>query len=225
MERGKCALCGRTMARISKHNCPESQEVFALLSTLLPDPDNPGYIVPINVYDATEGIPLSSDVLKRTYGSWSNLARRHGLESRIPRGLRDAPRPQTTQGVMDAACRDELHRLANVLHDGEFGPSISEFQLYADASKIGLTAKGLAFRFGESWRAVLDAAGLKSGTHSEYARAGYARRREGVPANAYIEPPPVAFEYEFVGLPVASVQKPKPIVRRLPSGGTATMIR
>lgn len=34
-----------------------------------------------------------------------------------------------------------------------------------------------------------------------------------------------AHELDSWGLPVASVQKPNPIVRKLPSGGTATMIR
>ncbi len=225
MVRETCAACGRTAARMNQHVCPESAEVIGLLSVMLPDPNNPGCIVPVNAYDSLDDIPVSSDVLKLTYGSWTNLAKRYGLEYRLPRGVGNRKPPPTTQGVMDSACRDELHRLANVLHDGDFGPSISEFQLYADTSKIGLTAKGLAFRFGESWRNVLDAAGLKPGTHSDYAKAGYQRRREGMPQNAYIAPQPVTFEYEFVGLPVASVQKPNPIVRILPDGRKATMIR
>jgi hypothetical protein len=87
------------------------------------------------------------------------------------------------------------------------------------------TAAGLAKMFGQRWAAVLESAGLRNGTRSEYTRAAQVRRKaheaaqgqRAIVASKY-ERGDEPISREQVGLPVASV-------RRLPSGGTAMMIR
>ena len=168
------------------------------------------------MFKALPSKPVGVAALTEVYDSWKELATRYGLRLRNER----APAGST----IDAASVAELHRLAQELHAGEFGPSLNEYQLYATNGTY--TAAGLAGMFGQRWAAVLEAVGLRNGTRSEYTRSAHVRRRAHEAAQG-AQRGPVASKYERgdepiprepMGLAIASV-------RRLPSGGTAMMIR
>jgi hypothetical protein len=219
-----CAMCGRTFEHIGHHVCAELPGIVARLTAILPDKNEAGHIITMHEYSLIDDTPLSAHALKRAYGSWAKLAARYGLQCRAAKGIKNRYVPRSKKGVLDDASRAELRRLADLLHGGRIGPSISEYTLYFDAA-IGANARTLAARFGNDWRGVVVAAGLTPGTHSEYSLAAIERRRAGTKALVSTEPDPVDYEYDFRGLPVASVQKPTPWVRVLPGGGTATMVR
>ena len=163
-------------------------------------------------------------VLSATYDSWSDLAARYGLKTRTATPIANSK--------LDAASVAELHRLAQELHAGEFGPSLSEYQMYA--TNVTYKAAGLAGMYGQRWASVLEAAGLRHGTHSYYVLAANARRKAHEAARG--PRGPVASKYERgdegiprggAGLPISSVQKPVPIVRpdEVYKGYVRTMIR
>ena len=214
-----CPTCKRVMAHLSLHVCPETPAIVAWLTAQLLHPTRPGYILPQYEYDALDHKPLDSSALKRAYGSWSGLAARYGLQCPIARGGK-AP-AAATNGVlnMDPISRAELHRLAQELHGGDFGPSLSEFQQYAVGAPM--KARGLEKRFG-TWSGVLAAADLRHGSRSEYHRAANARRRthtvsQNERRNFDRGDEPISRDY--TGIPVM------PTPRQLPSGGVAWTVR
>lgn len=214
-----CPTCHRTMVHLALHVCPEQPAIITWLTANLPHPTRPGYILPQNEYEAMVYKPLESSTLKRAYGSWAGLARRYGLQCPPARSGK-AP-AAATNGVagMDPASRAELHRLADLLHAGAFGPSFSEYAVYASDAPIG--PSGLEKRFG-TWGAVLAAAGLRHGTRSEYHRAANGRRRAQT-ANqnerSSLDRGDEPISRERVGIPVL------PTPRALPSGGVAWTVR
>lgn len=84
-----CPQCNRSMAHGTLHICPEDAATVAWLAQHLPDPDNPAYIVTQAEFDAMEDSPVSSRLLKKTYGSWRGAAHRYGLQCRD--GSKGAP--------------------------------------------------------------------------------------------------------------------------------------
>lgn len=213
-----CPTCSRAMVHLSLHVCPEQPAIVARLKQVLPHPTRPGYILPQNEYDAMSDNPLGSPALKRAYGSWSGLAVRYGLQ--CPPMISGKSPGAATNGVvgMDPASRAELHRLTDLLHDGDFGPSFSEFAVYAEDAP--LKASGLEKRFG-TWGAVLAAAGLRHGTRSEYVRAANARRvmHQGQTTRGSLDRGDEPISRDYTGIPVL----PNP--RLLPSGGVAWTVR
>ena len=176
-KRHKCPQCAREFAHLANHQCPEQPEIVDWLARNLPDP-NParaGYIVTIADYDAIDAKPLYAATLKKHFGSWAALAARYSLKCPPPHGGPQRPR-QDCAGYLRPEELAEIHRLAEALHAGDFGPSSSEFDTYAEGLKIG--RHGIADRFpARSWHEVLEAAGLRVGTHSEYRRATLARQQ------------------------------------------------
>ena len=213
-----CPTCSRAMVHLSLHVCPEQPSIVAWLTQALPHPTRLGYIVPQYVYDIMPDKPLDASALKRVYGSWAGVAQRYGLQCPVARGGK-AP-GAATGGVagLDDVSRAELYRLADMLHDGEFGPSNNEYVMYAE--NVPLTAWGLEKRFG-TWGGVLAAAGLRHGTRSEYINAAHARRKAHQAQNARgtLDRGDEPISREYVGIPVM------PTPRQLPSGGVAWTVR
>ena len=220
MKQETCPLCKRGYSHLAQHICPEEPVISAWLAENLPSQTRPGYIITLREYEAIEGPMVGAPVLKRVYGSWEGTAARFGLKCPPAKGGRRAAMAKRGDlGGIDPASMAELHRLANELHAGGFGPSRSEYLRFA--SSAALTAYALEHRFGGSWRAVLTAAGLRIGDRGEYHHAAMDRRaahqlnqneRRGLDRGD--EP-----YREFVGVPVF----PNP--RRLPSGGLAWQVR
>lgn len=217
-----CPTCGRAMAHLSLHVCPETPAIVAWLTEHLPHPTRTGYILPQYEYDATPDKPLDSTALKRAYGSWAGLAQRYGLQCPTARGGKSPG--AATGGVvgLDPVSRAELHRLADLLHGGDFGPSFSEFAVYAE--DVPLTASGLEKRFG-GWGAVLAAADLRHGSRSEYHHAANGRRKAHQrPQNerrgrGSFDRGDEPISRDFTGIPVF----PNP--RTLPTGGLVWTVR
>lgn len=212
-----CPHCQMQRRNLGRHTCPESPDVLAWLAANLPDPDYPGCIITVAKYKALPYRAISLTTLEAAYDSWGELAERFGLKLRT-----GAPVPGSK---LDAASIAELHRLAQELHGGAFGPSLSEYQMHAVNGTY--KAAGLAKMYGQRWGDVLRAAGLRVGTRSEYCAAAFARRKAHEAARPGVAQR-VASRYErndepvsreTVGLPV--LDKP----RQLPGGGTAWMIR
>ena len=221
MKRATCPLCKRGYSHLAQHICPEEPVISAWLAENLPSQVRPGYIITLREYEAIEGPMVGAPVLKRVYGSWEGTAARFGLKCPPAKGGRRAAMAKRGDlGGIDPASMAELHRLANELHAGSFGPSRSEYLRFA--SSTALTAYALEHRFGGSWRAVLTAAGLRIGSRGEYHHAAMDRRaahqlnqneRRGLDRGDD------AVDREFAGVPVF----PNP--RRLPSGGLAWQVR
>lgn len=216
-----CPQCGIRTGKLSLHVCPESPAIAAWLAQNLPNPSRPGYIIVQTDYDAIEHKPLWASALKRAYGSWAGLARRYGLQCQPSRGSTPGMKTGGIPG-MDPASRVELHRLADLLHGGDFGPSFSEYSVHAEDAP--LTASGLEKRFG-TWGAVLAAADLRHGSRSEYHHAANARRKAHQrPQNerrgrGSFDRGDEPISRDFTGIPVL----PNP--RMLSSGGVAWTVR
>ena len=220
MKQETCPLCKRGYSHLAQHICPEEPVISAWLAENLPSQTRPGYIITLREYEAIEGPMVGAPVLKRVYGSWEGTAARFGLKCPPAKGGRKAAMvARGDTGGIDPASMAELHRLANELHSGTFGPSRSEYLRFA--SSTALTAYALEHRFEGSWRGVLTAAGLRIGSRGEYHHAAMDRRathqanqneRRGLDRGD--EP-----YREFVGVPVFDTP------RRLPSGGVAWQVR
>ena len=221
MKQNTCPLCERGYSHLAQHICPEEPVISAWLAENLPSQVRPGYIITLREYEAIEGPMVGAPVLKRVYGSWEGTAARFGLKCPPAKGGRRAAMAKRGDtGGIDPASMAELHRLAQELHAGGFGPSRSEYLRFAVATI--LTAHGLEKRFGGSWRAVLTAAGLRIGDRGEYHHAAMDRRKEHQ-ANQNerrgLDRGDEPVDREFAGVPVL----PNP--RRLPSGGLAWQVR
>jgi hypothetical protein len=216
-----CPQCNRQGIDPRYHVCPETPAVVAWLQQNLPDPRYPGCIISYAEYKALPDKAISIEAIFKAYGNWANLAARYGLEKHRPTRKKLDPH-------LDAASLGELHRLAQELHGGEFGPSHGEYTLYAEPP--ALRADQLKNRIG-TWAVVLAVAGLQHGAIGYYMRAAHARRTVQRVARAAAQQEaqarPGASKYDRgdepisrqpTGLPVASV-------RKLPNGGTAWMIR
>jgi len=177
-----CPVCNMQPIDPRRHQCPEDPAILAWLAATLPDPADPERIITVAEYKALPKRAIGTATLTRYYGTWPALAARFGLECRAPR----SGAPELTATVLAV-----LHRLAAELHDGEYGPSISEYQVYA--GEPVRKAHVLRDAFG-SWNAVLAAAGLQPGTRSQYHLAAHERRRVHEAARG--EPAPVASRYE-----------------------------
>ena len=220
MKRATCPLCKRGYSHLAQHICPEEPVISAWLAENLPSQVRPGYIITLREYEAIEGPMVGAPVLKRVYGSWEGTAARFGLKCPPAKGGRRAAMAKRGDlGGIDPASMAELHRLANELHAGSFGPSRSEYLRFA--SSTALTAYDLEHRFGGSWRAVLTAAGLRIGSRGEYHHAAMDRRAAHQPNQNERRGLDRGDEpyREFAGVPVL----PNP--RRLPGGGLAWTVR
>lgn len=221
MKHLQCPTCKRMFRQLTLHICPEEPSIAAWLAETLPSPTRTGYIITLREYEAIEQPVVGAPVLKRVYGSWEGTAARFGLKCPPAKGGRKAAMEKRGDpGGIDPASMAELHRLAQELHGGAFGPSRSEYLRFAGGTV--LTAFGLEKRFGGSWRAVLTAAGLRGGTRSEYHHAAMDRRKEhqaNQNERGSLDRGDEAISRETVGLPVL----PNP--RRLASGGVAWMVR
>ena len=213
-----CPTCSRAMVHLSLHVCPEQPSIVAWLAAHLPHPTRPGCILPCNEFEMLDNQPIGAPALKRAYGSWAALAKRYGLQCPTARGGKGAG--AATGGVtgMGPASRAELYRLADLLHGGAFGPSYSEYCVYAE--RVPLTADGLQKRFG-TWANVLTAAGLRQGARGEYHRAAHARRKANHNQNERrsLERNDEPISRDYTGIPVF----PNP--RQLPTGGVAWTVR
>lgn len=209
-----CPLCGREFNKLSLHTCPEQPAIVDWLSRNLPHPGRPGYILPLAEFEAIDQKPICAPALKRQYRTWSGLAARYGLKCPPPTGG-EGRRPSLA-GTLTEEEIAELRRLADVLHAGEYGPSTSEFDLHAEGLKISRV--GLAGRFASrSWHDVLAAAGLRSGTHSQYTQSAIGRKRErGIPLVNPDRPSRQRYRYErgddpiprdCLGIPVAEYNR------------------
>lgn len=220
-----CPACGMQRIHMHCHVCPEDPEIVAWLAAHLPDPDDPSLIITYRTYKEIKPAAISVASISRAYGNWEGLAARYGLKLRSQcRAPNDAPQ-------LDQASLAELHRLAIELHAGEYGPSHGEYTMHV-AGKAR-PAEGLKKMFG-TWKAVIEAAGLRHGSHSYYVRAANTRRRAHEAARG--PQGPVASLYErddepvsrvAVGLPVTSAQKPRIISQpdEVYKGYVRTMIR
>lgn len=221
MKRATCPLCERCYSHLAQHICPEEPVISAWLAENLPSASRPGYIITLREYEAIEGPMVGAPVLKRVYGSWEGTASRFGLKCPPAKGGRKAAMvARGDTGGIDPSSMAELHRLANELHDGKFGPSRSEYLRFAVPAL--LTAHGLEKRFGGSWRAVLTAAGLRIGDRGEYHHAAMDRRAAHEPnqnERCGLDRGDEPVDREFAGVPVL----PNP--RRLASGGLAWQVR
>ena len=220
MKQETCPLCKRGYSHLAQHICPEEPVISAWLAENLPSQTRPGYIITLREYEAIEGPMVGAPVLKRVYGSWEGTAARFGLKCPPAKGGRRAAMAKRGDlGGIDPASMAELHRLAQELHAGGFGPSRSEYLRFA--SSAALTAYALEHRFGGSWRAVLTAAGLRIGDRGEYHHAAMDRRAAHQPNQNERRGLDRGDEpyREFAGVPVL----PNP--RRLPSGGLAWQVR
>mgnify|MGYP001325792374 CR=1 FL=1 len=220
-----CPQCNMQRIDMRRHVCPEDPAVVAWLARVLPDPDDPTRIITCQKYRELPDKAIAQNVIDKAYGSWRGLAARYGLEVRRQRRDTDGP-PK-----LDAASLAELHRLADELHGGEYGPSHGEYTLYAADTAMGTA--GLKKTFG-TWAAVLAAADLRHGSHGYYMRASNTRRKAHEAARGPRGPVPSKYERDDepvsrsgVGLPVASVQKPVVISRPddVYKGYVRTMIR
>lgn len=222
-----CPQCNMTGIDPRRHLCPEDPGVLAWLAAALPDPADPERIITCAEYKALPERAISTTTLTRYYGTWPALAARFGLECRARR---------TGSPELTPAVRAVLHRLAEELHGSEYGPSISEYQVYAGAPVR--KAHVLRDAFG-SWNAVLAAAGLQPGTRSQYYLAAHERRKAHVATQGEVQRTAARFERgdepisrETVGLfvgdddPRKTNYKP-PIVHtdRVPPGYVRVMIR
>lgn len=221
MKQETCPLCKRVYRQLVQHICPEELVIATWLAENLPSKERPGYIVTLREYEAIERPMVGAPVLKRVYGSWEGTAAHFGLKCPPAKGGRKAAmQKRGDPGGIDPASMAELHRLAQELHAGSFGPSRSEYIRFA-ATTIP-TAYGLEKRFGGSWRAVLTAAGLRIGSRGEYHHAAMDRRAAHQPnqnERSGLDRGDDAADREFAGVPVF----PNP--RRLASGGVAWMVR
>lgn len=212
-----CPQCNMQRIDMRRHVCPEDPAVVAWLAEHLPDPDDPTRIISCKVYRYLPDKAIAQNVIDKAYGNWAGLAARYGLEARSSKRPADEP-PQ-----MDPATRAELHRLAIDLHDGEYGPSHGEYTMHATGPAQGTA--GLKKAFG-TWAAVLEAAGLRHGSHSYYVLAANARRKAHEAARGPRRPVPSKYERNdepVPRVPVGLTVLDKP--RILPGGGTAWMIR
>lgn len=220
-----CPACSMQRIHMHCHVCPEDPEIVAWLAEHLPDPDDPSLIITCRMYKEIKPAAISVASISRAYGNWEGLAARYGLK------LRSQCRAADGAPQLDPASLAELHRLAIELHAGEYGPSHGEYTMHV-AGKAR-AAEGLKKMFG-TWAAVIEAAGLRHGSHSYYVRAANTRRRAHEAARG--PQGPVASLYERddepvsrtgVGLPVASAQKPVIISRpdEVYKGYVRTMIR
>ncbi len=212
-----CPQCNMQRIDMRRHVCPEDPAVVDWLAEHLPDPDDPTRIISCKAYRYLPDKAIAQNIIDKAYGSWRGLAARYGLE------VRSSKRPVDEPPQLDPASLAELHRLAIELHDGEYGPSHGEYTIHATGPAMGTA--GLKKMFG-TWAAVLEAAGLRHGTHSYYVLAANARRRAHEAARGPRGPVPSKYERgdegvsrEPVGLPV--LDRP----RQLKGGGTAWMIR
>lgn len=214
-----CPHCSRDFRQLGDHKCAESPAIHAWLTEYLPDPMRPGCIVSVTEYESITNAPVQVKALVRAYGSWHGVAKRFGLIVR--RKIGSAPNRYTNGvGGIDPVSMAELHRLADELHDNEFGPSLNEFDAYAQDTP--LAGWGLARRFDGSWPSVLAAAGLPCGTMSDYKLAANARRRQlQQPQNMRntLDRGDEPISRDYTGIPVL------PTPRQLPSGGIAWTVR
>ena len=212
MAHGTCPHCERDFARIDMHTvCVKEPAVHAWLAQNLSDPDAPRYIIPAYKFDQLNP-PVSRSPLEFYYGTWRNLAAAFGLLMRArARGERVME--------LDPDVAADLHRLADELHGGAFGPSTSEYDMYRSPGTI--MTHGLQHRHG-AWADVLSLAGLRAGTMSEYQRAAFARRRaHQTPQNERrnFDRGDEPISREYTGIPV--LPNPRPLA----SGGVAWMVR
>ena len=191
-----CPHCQMERRNLGRHTCPEAPDVLAWLAANLPDPDYPGCIITVAKYKALPYRAISLTTLEAAYDSWGELAERFGLKLRT-----GAPVPGSK---LDAASIAELHRLAQELHGGAFGPSLSEYQMHAVNGTY--KAAGLAKMYGQRWGDVLRAAGLRVGTRSEYCTSAFARRKAHEAARAGIVRR-VASKYERDDEPIPREQR------------------
>lgn len=220
MKQETCPLCKHVFRQLAQHICPEESVIAAWLAEHLPSAERPGYIITLREYEAIEMPMIGAPALKRAYGSWEGTAARFGLKCPPAKGGRKAAMAKRGDpGGIDPASMAELHRLANELHSGTFGPSRSEYLRFA--ASTALTAYALEHRFEGSWRAVLTAAGLRIGDRGEYHHAAMGRRKEHQ-ANQNerrgLDRGDEPYR-EFVGVPVFDTP------RRLASGGVAWQVR
>lgn len=220
MKQETCPLCKHVFRQLAQHICPEEPVIVAWLAENLPSKERPGHIITLREYEAIERPMIGAPALKRAYGSWEGTAAHFGLKCPPAKGGRKAAMAaRGDTGGIDPASMAELHRLAQELHNGSFGPSRSEYLRFA--SSTSLTAYALEHRFGGSWRAVLTAAGLRIGDRGEYHHAAMDRRAAHQPNQNERRGLDRGDEpyREFVGVPVFDTP------RRLPSGGVAWQVR
>lgn len=221
MKQATCPTCQGVFRQLAQHICPEEPIIAAWLAENLPSRTRLGYIITLSEYEAIDGPMVGAPVLKRVYGSWEGTAARFGLKCPPAKGGRKlAMQRRGDPGGIDPASMAELHRLAIELHDGQFGPSRSEYLRFSSATI--LTAHGLEKRFGGSWGLVLDAAGLRIGSRSEYHHAANGRRKThqaNQNERCSLERGDEPISREYTGLPVM------PTPRRLDSGGVAWTVR
>lgn len=185
-----CPVCDMQPIDPRRHVCPEDPVILAWLAATLPDPADLERIITAAEYKALPKRAISAAMLTRYYGTWPALAARFGLDCRASR----AGAPELTPAV-----RAVLHRLADELHGGEYGPSISEYQVYAGTPVRKAHVLRDAFC---SWNAVLAAAGLQPGTRSQYYLAAHERRKAHF-AVLGTQPGPVASRYERNDEPIS----------------------
>jgi hypothetical protein len=94
-----CRHCGREITEqwrdYHEAHCPDSPAISEQLSTILADPDNPGYAIGKRRYNAIDNKPLDSNTLIRHYNGWCNAVVRFGLKPSTEKP--QAPRRRRTR--------------------------------------------------------------------------------------------------------------------------------
>lgn len=192
--------------------------------------------------------------LKRHYGSWAAFVAAFGLKSppvgrrtqerkprkRAPRNDEFMPCPHCAMSFRSSnmprhtrcclhrpGLRERLRTVIEVAPGCGYGISMTDYRRRVDAWRVEqpkgtepLPAPPTIHAYFPEWDGFLHWLGLVSEDEIIDARAAADNARYRAEWQEHH-----ARELEPWGLPVASVQKPTPWVRRLPSGGTATMIR
>ena len=189
-----CEYCGREMRdnNIELHQsaCLHNPDVrSAVWSELHSNAEGP-FLPTVSAYDAAAraaGLPISATITNGLgVAVWDDLAPLVGLRPRCER---------------DQYQIEELHRIAQEIHDGRFGPSQVEWEVYrGPATYIG---GHLPRILGVStWGDLLAFAGLAYGTKSYYmARSKEREARAFADIDAYVLARQAAQAEEYPALP------------------------
>lgn len=249
-----CPYCGTATTRSHPPRCPDNPKVHARIAAVLADPDKPGYAISKSRYTLhASTLKLPAELtLKRHYGSWSALASKFGLKpadvgrrakprkprKQAPRRDESLPCPHCAMSFRSSNLprhvRCCLHRpglrerLRGIIESTPgCGISMTDYRRLVDAWRVEqpkgvepLPATPTIQAYFPEWENFLHWLGLLSDDEIIDAKTAADNARYRATWQEHH-----AHELDPLGLPVASVQKPDPWVRKLPSGGTATMIR
>ena len=248
-----CTRDGMAPAHIDR--CPDNPPVHAAIGAALTDSRDSRYAIGSSRYGmiaVARGVPAESTLIVH-YGSWDAVVRAFGLLPASARPRTARPRVRRTKSETTAPCRHcGVHYLAGPYLDNHEGicamrPEILQAvrAIAERADNPGVGVGGFAYdrlrvAYNETkpddapwlpnpraftihfrdWAAFLHHLGLMTEDEAIEAKIAADNARYRAAWREHHE-----HELDSWGLPVASKQKPMPIVRVLPDGRKATMIR